>query len=260
MKVTALIQARMSSTRLPGKVLKEVVGKPMLELLVERIRHAKTLSDIVIATGDNPANQPIVDVARRLGCPVFIGSEEDVLDRFYSAAKEYAADSIVRITGDCPLHDPRLIDELVRFYLTHHERFDYVSNVDPPTFPDGLDLWVFPFATLEKAWREARLPSEREHVCPYIWKHPELFRIGHLQSPVDYSALRWSVDDPLDFEFVTAVYTALYRGAQEPFSFAEILRFVTQHPEIDLREKRAERDEGYAHSLLRDTEDRDTTT
>ena len=176
MKVAALIQARFSSARLPGKVMREILGRPMLELLLERVRFARTIHSVVIATGDHPSNIPIVDLAKRFACPFFVGSEDDVLGRFYQAARTYKADVIVRISGDCPLHDPLVIDQVVSFYLDNAERFDYVSNVDPPTFPDGLDTWVFPFGTLEKVWREARLPSEREHVCPYIWKHPKRFQ------------------------------------------------------------------------------------
>lgn len=252
MNVVAIIQARFSSARLPGKVMKEIVGKPMLELLVERVQRCRSINTIVVATGDTPANHSLINLARRIGCFVFVGSEDDVLDRFYRAAREYKADVVVRISGDCPLIDPRVIDEVVGFYIENADKFDYVSNVNPPTFPDGFDLWVFPFKILEKAWREAKLPSEREHVCPYIWKHPRKFRIGHVASPSDYSRERWSVDEPLDFEFVKAVYEALYRGATEPFSAEEILSFVREHPEIDRRDARSERDEGYRRSLAND--------
>lgn len=260
MNIVAIIQARMSSTRLPGKVMKEIVGKPMLALLIERVRRSQALSEVVIATGDVPANRPIIDLGAHIGCPVFVGSEDDCLDRFYRAAKQYSADVVVRITGDCPLHDHGLIDEVVGFFLKNVDRYDYVSNVNPPTFPDGLDLSVFSFLALEKTWREATLPSEREHICPYIWKHPELFRIGHLSSPIDYSSMRWTVDDPLDFEFVRNVFEHLYRGPADPFSMEEILRFTREHPELDEREKRAARDEGYGHSVLRDARGHGTNT
>lgn len=253
-RVVAIVQARMGSARFPGKVMKEIAGKPMLELLVERVRRCRNINEVVIATGASPANLPIVNLSERIGCASFVGSEDDLLDRYYQAAKRYSADIIVRITGDCPLHDPHIIDTAVDFYLKSEEQFDYVSNVDPPSFPDGFDLWVFPFKILEKAWKEARLPSEREHVCPYIWKNPQIFKIGRVSSPVDYSALRWTVDTPLDFEFVRAVYEHLYEEG-EVFTMEDILRFAKTHPEYDKRDAREERDEGYRRSVMNDRKD-----
>lgn len=251
MRIVAIVQARVSSIRLPGKTLRKIEGKPMLELLVERLRRSKSVGEIVIATSDNPADAATVELAKKIGCSYFVGSEHDVLDRFYNAAKAYRADVIVRITGDCPLHDPELIDRIILFYLEHKDTFDYVSNVNPPTFPDGLDTWVFPFRTLERAWREAKLKSEREHVCPYMWKHPEIFRIGHFESPVDYSRMRWTVDDETDFGFVAKIYQHFYpRGT--PFSMEDILDFLEKNPEAHKIQEAKIRDEGYLKSLKED--------
>ena len=242
----------MSSTRLPGKILREIQGKPILELLIERLRHCKNVDAIVIATSDNPADGATVELAKKISCPYFVGNENDVLDRFYEAAKAYHADVIVRVSGDCPLHDPALIDKMILFYLEKKDVFDYVSNVDPPTFPDGLDAWIFPFRTLERAWREAKLKSEREHVCPYMWKHKELFRIGHFESPVDYSRMRWTVDDETDFTFVTRVYQYFYPKSTM-FSMRDILDFLEKNPEVHKDQETKIRDEGYLKSIKEDT-------
>lgn len=247
----AIIQARMSSTRLPGKILKEIQDKPMLELLVERLRHCKKLDKIVIATSNNEKDAATAALAKKINCPYFVGSEDDVLDRFYQAAKKFQADVIVRITGDCPLHDPKLIDKVVNFYLENQDKYDYVSNVDPPTFPDGLDLWVFPFETLERAWKEAKVASEREHVCPYIWKNPDKFRIGHYESGTDYSYLRWTVDDQTDFDFVKNIYDRLYQNGKI-FGMREILNLLEKDSELHKAQEDKIRDEGYLKSIFED--------
>ncbi len=247
----AIIQARMSSTRLPGKILKEIQGKPMLELLVERLRRCKKLDKIVIATSNNEKDAATVALAKKINCHYFVGDENDVLDRFYQAAKKFQADVIVRITGDCPLHDPKLIDSVIAFYLKNKDKYDYVSNVDPPTFPDGLDMWVFPFKTLERAWKEAKLASEREHVCPYIWNNPHLFRIGHYESKTDYSHLRWTVDDQTDFGFVKSIFDRLY-PQRKIFYMRDILDLLEKHPELHKSQEDKIRDEGYLKSIFED--------
>lgn len=251
MRIIAIIQARMSSTRLPGKVLKKIKDKTLLEILVERLRHSKKIDEIVIATGDNEKDLAIVELAKKINCHYFVGSEEDVLDRFYQAAKEFKADVIVRVTGDCPFHDPKLVDDIIGFYLENIDSFDYVSNVDPPTFPDGLDLWVFPFRTLEKAWKEAKLKSEREHVCPYIRNNPDLFRIGHFESKVDYSNMRWTVDDATDFEFVKGLYENLHQEGKI-FHMKDILDILEKNPDLHKIQEGKIRDEGYLKSIKED--------
>lgn len=247
----AIIQARMSSTRLPGKILKEIQGKPMLELLIERLKQCKKLDKIVIATSDNKKDEATVALAKKINCPYFVGDENDVLDRFYQAAQKFQADVIVRITGDCPLHDPELVDKVVNYYLENQDKYDYVSNVDPPTFPDGLDLWVFPVKTLERVWKEAELVSEREHVCPYIWKNPHLFRIGHYESETDYSQLRWTVDNQTDFEFVKNIYDRLYQNGKI-FGMQEVLDLLEKDSELHKIQEDKIRDEGYLKSIFED--------
>lgn len=167
--ITAIIQARMGSTRFPGKVLKEILGKSILWHLISRIEKAKLINEIVIATTKNEIDRPILKFAEENGIKSYAGSEEDVLDRYYQAAKKFSADPIVRITADCPLMDPEVIDSVVQFYLDN--KYDYVANtLEPITFPDGMDVEVFSFKNLEKIWKEAILPSQREHVTFYFWK------------------------------------------------------------------------------------------
>lgn len=249
--ITAIIQARMGSTRLPGKVLKKIKGKTLLEILIERLRQAKKIDQIIIATSTDKKNSAIVKLAKKINCPYFVGSENDVLDRIYQAAKKFKAQTIIRVTADCPFHDPELIDEIVEFYLKNKNKYDYVSNVDPPSFPDGLDLWIIPFKTLACAWKEAKLTSEREHVCPYIWKNPSLFRIGHFESKKDYSHLRWTVDDIGDFNFIKAVYEKLYKKGKI-FHMQDILNLLKKHPELHKAQESKIRDAGYLKSIQND--------
>lgn len=241
----------MGSTRLPGKVLKTIKGKTLLEILIERLRQCKTLGKIIIATTDNKKDDVVVELAKKINCDYFRGDEDDVLDRFYRGAKEFEADIVVRISGDCPFHDPKIIDDVVDFYLENQDKYDYVSNVNPPTFPDGLDLWVFSFKILEQVWKEAKLKSEREHVCPYIWKNPRLFKIGHFEADKDYSHLRWTVDDATDFEFVKIVFENLYEE-NKIFSMQDILDFLNKNPDIYKIQENKVRDDGYLRSIKED--------
>jgi spore coat polysaccharide biosynthesis protein SpsF len=249
--ITAIIQARMGSTRLPGKVLKKIKGKTLLEILVERLRQAKKIDQIIIATSTDKKNLAIVKLAKKINCPYFIGNENDVLDRVYQAAKKFKAQTIIRVTADCPFHDPELVDQIVEFYLKNKSKYDYVSNVDPPSFPDGLDLWIIPFKTLERAWKEAKLTSEREHVCPYIWKNPHLFKIGHFESKKDYSHLRWTVDDIGDFNFIKKIYEKLYKKGKI-FHMKDILDLLKKHPELHKTQEGKIRDAGYLKSVKND--------
>lgn len=241
----------MSSTRLPGKVLKKIKGKTLLEILIERLRQAKKIDKIVVATSTDKKNLAIVDLAKKIKCPYFVGDENDVLDRVYQAAKKFKAQTVIRVTADCPFHDPELIDQMIEFYLKNKNKYDYVSNVDPPAFPDGLDLWIMPLTTLERAWKEATLSSEREHVCPYIWKNPHLFRIGHFESKTNYSHLRWTVDDIGDFNFIKSVYEKLYKPG-EIFHMQDVLNLLEKHPELHKKQESKIRDEGYLKSVKND--------
>lgn len=198
----------MGSTRLPGKVLAEIAGHPMLWHVVQRLCHARTLDRIVVATSDRAADDAIATLCERMGVECFRGSEDDVLDRYYQAAKAYEADVIVRITADCPLIDPHVVDEVISTYLD--SEFDYVTNTLRITYPAGLDTEVFSFAALEKAWKEARKPAEREHVTPYIRRSGK-FRVGGVENEeTSRFFYRWTVDEPRDLEFVRRVYDELY--------------------------------------------------
>ena len=245
----AILQARVSSSRLPGKVLKPILRRPMLELQLERVMRAVRIDRLVVATNAEVSDDPIADLCRKIGVAVFRGNLNDVLDRFYLAAKPYCPDVIVRLTGDCPLADPAVIDYAIEYFLAHD--LDYVSNCVERTYPIGLDVEVFRFICLEKSWREARLPSEREHVTPFIKNHPEWFSIGHIKSPVDLSHHRWTVDEPQDFAFVRAVYEALY-PRNPRFTTDDILDFLSDHPEITMLNYHIVHGAGYEKSLRED--------
>ena len=227
--IAAIIQARMGSTRLPGKVLAEIAGHPMLWHVVNRVREAKTLDKVIVATSDSPSDNILVASCEQDGIPCFRGREDDVLDRYYQAARWIGADAIVRITADCPLIDPVVLDKVVTAYLDGE--CNYASNTIERTYPDGLDTEVFSFEALEKAWREARLMSEREHVTPYIWKNLDLFRLRQVTQQTDLSDLRWTVDEPEDLEFVRKIYEYLYQPGHV-FLMDDIVKLLQRHPEL----------------------------
>jgi spore coat polysaccharide biosynthesis protein SpsF (cytidylyltransferase family) len=245
--IVGIVQARMGSSRLPGKALMDIGGHPMLWRVVSRARHASTLDEVVVATTPLEADDTIAAFCAHNGIPCFRGSDDDVLDRYYHAALEHHAETIVRITADCPLLDPAVIDQVVNRFLSG--AFDYVSNTDPPTYPDGLDTEVFSFAALERAWKEAHWQSEREHVTPYLKKHPEWFRKANVTHDTDLSNQRWTVDEWADLAFVRAVVAAL---PTETSDLETLLALLRARPE--LRDVNAEftRDEGYARSLRED--------
>lgn len=248
MKTVAIIQARMASTRLPGKVMMEVAGKPLLGHVIGRARRARTLDLVAVATSDRQTDDIVSQFCAGAEIPCFRGSEEDVLDRYYKGAKHFGADAIVRLTADCPLLDPVVIDRVVAVFRWGD--FDYVSNTLEPTYPDGSDTEVFGRETLERAWGEARLKSEREHVTPYIWKNPALFRLANVRSEQDLSHLRWTVDEPEDLEFVRRVYG--YLGSTMAFGMADILALLREHPELSSINTGSRRNEGYQKSLRED--------
>ena len=249
--IVAIIQARMGSTRLPGKVLKKIGGKTLLECLILRVQQAKTLSTLVIATSDRPEDESIARLAKRLGVSCFRGSEHDVLDRYYQAAKQYGAETVVRLTGDCPFMDPSVIDDVVTLYLRNKKRVEYVSNVHPPTFPDGMDVEVFSFYALERAWEEARLVSEREHVTPFLYNHPKLFRIKNLYAEEDHSDVRLTVDTLADLRLARSIHTKLY-ARNEYFNLKDILRLLTLQPKLTLINRHFLRNEGFTQSVQKD--------
>jgi len=208
--ITAIIQARMTSTRLPGKVLKNLNGKPMLEGQLQRIKQAKTLDQIVVATSNDSTDEVIDDLMQALGVLCYRGSLTDVLDRYYQAARNHQATHVVRITADCPLIEPTLIDDVVQLHLNQEN--DYTSNVLKRTYPKGLDVEVMTMPCLTKTWQCASGEYEREHVTSYIYDNPDKFKIGCLKNDIDYSQLRWTVDTAEDYEHVTTLYEKYYKN------------------------------------------------
>lgn len=246
--ILAILQARMSSSRLPGKVLKPVLGAPMLARQIERLRRSACVDQMILATSNEASDDPIERLCRKLELDCFRGNLNDVLDRFYRAARSHNPDHVVRLTGDCPLTDPELIDEVIRFHLAGG--YDYTSNCFEPTFPHGLDVEVFRFSCLEEAWREASLPYQREHVTPFFYQQTGRFRVGSFKGDVDLSWLRWTVDESADFELVTEIYSALYPGTPD-FTTRDILAYLENHPELTNLNTHIERDRGY-QKLLRE--------
>lgn len=237
MNIVAIIQARMGSTRLPGKVLRPLMGKPMLWHIVNRLRYVRGLHDVVVATPDAPADRVIVQFCKDNNIACFAGSENDVLDRYYQADLIHKGDPLLRITGDCPLVDPELVTRLIKFYLSG--QYDHVGvaagavaiYLETGRFPSGLDAECFSFSALEKAWREAKTKSDREHVTPYIWRNKDIFRCASLMAKANYADLRWSVDTEADFKLISIIYQALYREGGI-FLMKDILDYLAQHPEL----------------------------
>jgi spore coat polysaccharide biosynthesis protein SpsF len=226
MSTLAVIQARMGSTRLPGKVLADIGGRSMLGRVCDRVRRAETIDRCVVATSEAPADRAIVEACRRLDVGCFCGSEHDVLDRFQQAAVYHGADVIVRITADCPLIDPEVTDRVVRAYLSR--RPDYASNTLVRTWPRGLDTEVMTAAALARAAREATEPYQRAHVTPYLYQHPQRFRLLAVRDRDDASEHRWTVDTPEDLEFVRNVYDRLGRDCV--FSWRDALGLLADEP------------------------------
>jgi spore coat polysaccharide biosynthesis protein SpsF len=249
--VLAIVQARASSSRLPAKVLRPILGRPMLSLQLERLRRCRLVDKLLVATSEDPSDQPIANLCAAESVSCFRGSLDDVLDRFYQAAKPFLPRQVVRLTGDCPLADPELIDRVIEFDL--QGGFDFVSNAIEPTFPDGLDAAVFRFQLLEQAWREAQLPSEREHLTLFMRHRPERYKIGSYKGSPDRSYMRWTVDEPADFAFVSAIYERLYPKKPD-FGSQDIYRLLDEEPELLRLNGGIERNEGLQRSLQQDNE------
>lgn len=232
MKTAAIIQARMGSTRLPGKILIDLMGKTVLQHVVERVQQAKNIDQIIIATTTLEKDDVVVDEAEKCGVNYFRGSEKDVLARYYGAAKENNADIVVRITSDCPLIDPLVTDNIVYFFK-HKEIYDIVTNassdLDKRTFPRGLDTEVFSFDTLEKAYQRADKQYQREHVTPYIYENSSM--IYFYKNTADYSMYRWTLDTEEDYTLIKEIYGSLYKGKHN-FYMPDILKLFEQYPEL----------------------------
>ena len=258
-KVVAIVQARVGSTRLHQKVLIDIVGKPMLWHVINRLKKAKFVDEIIVATTMKEEDAPIINLAQENDVTGFAGNEKDVLDRYFQAAEIHKADVIVRITADCPLIDPEVVDRVIKYFLEND--YDYVSNTDDvgerkvrkPTYPDGLDTEVFSFDCLERTWKEAKMSSEREHVTSYMWKNPEIFKLGSVKCDQDLSNMRWTVDLEEDLMFVREVYKHLYKKGRI-FSLNDILSLLKSHPELMRINRGITRNEGYHKSLEKDME------
>jgi spore coat polysaccharide biosynthesis protein SpsF len=272
-RVVAIIQARMSSSRLPGKVLLDIAGKPMLARVVARTSRARSVHQVLVATTTDASDDPVAAYSDSMGVPYTRGSMHDVLDRYYQAAKQVKADVIVRITADCPVIDPVLIDDCVNTLL--EGSFDFTCNRLPPpftrTYPIGLDTEVCTFQALERAWYESTETFHREHVMPYLYEGVELsavsgqlsagvsqrgFKIAQLHHAVDYGAYRWTVDTPEDLEFMRQVYSRFplrgLRDDRDDFSWEEVLNLVHSEPEL------MKTNMGVKHKTLKDIDERAT--
>lgn len=232
MKNVAIIQARMSSSRLPGKVLKEAGGRLLLDRMVERVKWAKRVDEVVVATTIDPSDDEIEQFCRLHQFACFRGNLLDVLDRYYQAAQQYQADAIIRLTGDCPLIDSELIDATI--LAREKADADFSCNRLPPpfarTYPIGLDVEACSLAALESAWKNASAKNEREHVMPYLYEEEGRFKVVKIDHDPDYGSLRWTVDTPEDLEFVRAVYAAFEN--RNDFTWLDVLHLVQQHPEL----------------------------
>ncbi|MFW5650226.1 MAG: cytidylyltransferase domain-containing protein [Acetivibrio ethanolgignens] len=248
MKNLAIIQARMGASRLPGKVLKKLAGKPVLWHVITRVKTSVKIDEVVVATTFKKEDLELVKYCAHMGIRVFMGSENDVLDRFYQVAKLFEPENVVRITADCPLHDGRIIDEVIKKH--EQDGNDYTSNTLEETYPDGLDCEIMKFPVLREAWKYADMQSEREHVTQYIIKKEELKK-GCLRNIVNKGNQRWTLDTENDYRFITAVYDELY--AKNPsFGSAEVYQLLEKKPEIALLNHDSIRNAGLLKSLRED--------
>lgn len=251
MKYLAMIQARCGSTRLPNKVLKDLCGKPVLQRMIERVRKSKLVNEVIVVTSIEKNNLPILSLCANLDIRVGIGSEDDVLDRFYQTAKLLKPKYVVRLTADCPCFDAGLLDAALQ---EMNEDADYCGNAANGTFADGLDFEIMKFSALEKTWRESIHTFEREHVTQYIVRHPNLFKVQDYQSPIGYFGnYRWTVDESEDFEVVSLIYNHFQKtDIGDAFTYKDILEYLNMHPEITDINRMYSRNEGLEKSIRED--------
>lgn len=247
--ILCIVQARVSSSRLPGKVLKLILGKPMIIHELERLQRSRVIDKIVLATSRDESDNTLAAIVAERGIDVYRGNLEDVLDRYYQCAKKNQPEHVVRITGDCPVIDWHLVDAVIDKHL--REGNDYTSTSED--YPDGLDTEVIRFSVLEQAWKQARLTSEREHVTLYIRNHADKFQCGRIACPQDLNQMRWTVDEPQDFEFICHVYESLY-PANVDFTMEDILLLLEHRPEMLAINQGVQRNEGLLKSLREDRE------
>lgn len=250
MKYLAMIQARCGSTRLPNKVLKDICGKPQLQRVIERVKMSSKVDEVMVITSIDKANLPILRLCSKLGIRVGVGSEEDVLDRYYQTAKLLRPKFIIRVTGDCPMFDGYLLDEAI---AQMDDETDYLGMISEE-FADGLDLEIVRYAALEESWEKAKHSFEREHVTQYIIRRPDDFYIKDFKSPIgDFGEYRWTVDEPEDFEVAERIYDHFVRECgTENFGYKDILQYVKEHTEISEINRKYSRNEGLAKSVRED--------
>jgi spore coat polysaccharide biosynthesis protein SpsF len=231
-RCVAIVQARMGSSRLPGKVLADIGGRPMLARMLDRLARAETLAETAVATTNLSEDDRLAELCRARGVRCVRGHPTDVLDRYHQAAEESGAQVIVRLTGDCPVIDPDLVDLCVRTYLEADPPVDLVVNRLPweRSYPIGLDTEVFGRSLLETAWGEARAPNQREHVVPFLYENPDRFSMIHLEADGDYGHYRWTVDEPEDLEVVRRIYAAF--AGRDDFGWREVLALMERQPEL----------------------------
>jgi spore coat polysaccharide biosynthesis protein SpsF len=250
MRVIAIIQARMNSSRLPGKVLKDIAGRPMLGWVIQRARRAHLVNEVMVATTDDSSDDPIETYCQENGVALYRGSQFDVLDRYYQAACQAHADVVVRITADCPLIDPGVVDQTIEVFW--REEADFAANRLPPpwhrTYPIGLDTEVVSFAALERAWKEAMEPFEREHVMPYLYDQEERFKVAVINHDPDYGAMRWTVDTAEDLDLLRRIFVAFPDGLE--IEWTQVVDLFAREPEL------AEINASVHHKTVKDVDGR----
>ncbi len=229
-RIVIIVQARMGSERLPQKVMKEVMSRALLDYQIERLQRVKKADALVIATTENPQDDAIISFCENRGVTWFRGSEQNVLKRYYLAAKKAYADTVVRVTGDCPLIDPQIIDQVIEAFINEFPQVDYASNTLKRTYPRGMDTEVFSFEVLEKAYRFALRPFEQEHVTPYIYQHPDIFRLKSVEKKKNHSDFRLTVDTEEDFLLIKTILENLYPSSPD-FTLADVIELLDAHPD-----------------------------
>lgn len=248
MKNIAIIQARTGATRLPNKVLLDLEGRTVLEHVIDRVKQSKLIDDVIVATTISKQDLSIVKICADNNVSVFCGSENDVLDRYYQAARLFSPDNVIRITADCPLHDSDVIDTVIENHLNHFA--DYTSNVLEETFPDGLDCEIMKFSVLKEAWKLATLASEREHVTQYIIKNDKYKKIS-VTDPNNHGDERWTLDTIEDYHFIKDIYRLLYKK-NKFFRYNDIIQILEQNPELKKINGNSIRNEGLKKSIIND--------
>lgn len=248
MKYLVLIQARCGSTRLPDKVMKKICGKTDLQWVIERVQRSKKIDEVMVITSIEKNNLPLIRLCTELGVRVFVGSEEDVLDRYYQAAKLLRPECVIRVTADCPIFDWRYLDIAIE---QMEKGTDYLGITE--SFPDGLDLEIFKFEALKKSWKNAKLLSEREHVTLYIKNHPELFSTQYCDCPIpDIGSYRWTLDEEEDYQLICVIYDHFISQGIENFVTEDVVQFLTENPKLIKINSMYARNEGLEKSLADD--------